>query len=190
MGLYREHRQNNVAKGRTLPAVLQKPPDAHAPLDFPPITLVSIDIHLEYNYPPQSEEKFCDLLAYNIDSITEFGQWHYPPKIEAFEVATLTVSAHVPGSAYSDHRPYDLTASSPVHLMQDTEDNISSSRTFLELLDLGLQRLITSANSRRPQIRTIGKDTLQSLSRLFPAIFNPGYCEVSLNSPRLRELGN
>lgn len=172
----------NSIKGPGLPAILHDPPDAHAPPGVPAITLVSIDIHLEYKYPPPPKGEFCDLLAYNIDTIMDFGQWHYRPKIENFTVATLTVPAHESGSTNTDHGGNHLGTSSTNQLMHDDHNIESVNSTidrFLQLLDLGLQKLIISRRSRSAGIRTVGKDTLQNLPQLLPAIFNPGYREVS-----------
>lgn len=176
VGLCREYRESFVNKGRSLPPILQKPPDAHPPLGVPAITLGSIDIHLEYSYAPQLEEKFCDLMACDLDSVMNFGQWHCQSKIETFAVATLALSAQEPGSNYA---PTHVDASIPGQQTDGIQETISSPRNLLQLLDSGLQTFIISASARRSQTWAVGKVTLQNLSRLFPAIFNPGYREVS-----------
>lgn len=111
-----------------------------------------------------------------------FSQWHYQPKIENLAVATLTVSAHESGSTGTDHGGNHLGTSSANGLIYDdhNKESVNSSLDcFLQLLDLGLQKLIISTSSRSARIRIVGKDTLQNLPQLLPAIFNPGYREVS-----------
>lgn len=187
LGLCREQRASTVNKGRALPSILQRPSDAHSPHDVPAITLAAIDIYLEYSYTPWLEEGFCDLMTNGLNSITELDQWNYQSKIGTFAVATLTVLGHETESAYSDYAPDRLNKSSQSYSTQRMEDNIPSSQSLLHLLDSGLQRLIISASSRGPQTRIVGKNTLQNLSQLFPAIFNPGYREVSHRIPQCSE---
>lgn len=182
LGLCREHKASTGRKGRVLPAILQNPPNSHPPPDVPAITLASIDIHLEYNYLPQLEERFCDLMGYDLDSVMNLDQWHYRTKTESFAVATLAVSAKEQGPAYLNHAPNDVDASVPGHRKNEIQDTTSSAQILLQLLDSGLQRLIFSARGRRAQNRTVGKNTIQNLSRLLPAVFNPGYREVSHSS--------
>lgn len=109
----------------------------------------------------------------------DVDQWHYASKIETVEVATLAVSAHEARPASFGHASNHLNSSSPHLQTESSEDTISTSQVFLQLLDTGLQKLIIFPSSGRPQTRAVGKNTLQHLPRLFPAIFNPGYREVS-----------
>lgn len=54
---------------------------------------------------------------------------------------------------------------------------------MLFLLESALRRLIFSSTTKCPQIKTIGENRLQSLSKLAPAVFLPGYREVSIAIP-------
>lgn len=181
IGLCRQHTKNTQIKGRPLPAVLRNPPDAHAPPGVSAITLVSVDILLEYDYPPQPTKRFCDLLTLHVEGMMDFHRRDYLPKMEAFAGAAFSVTEREPETIdYECELEHSSLTPDSMNMLQHS----SPSSMWLQLLGLGLQKLITSTSSRRPHVRTFSKeDTLQSLPRLFPAIFNPGYREVSLNQP-------
>lgn len=181
VGLCREHRTGSSLRGRALAPVLQNARDGYPPLDVPSITLASLDIHLEYSYPAPLEERFCDLMASNTDPMISVDQWLYASKIETVAVAALTVSAPEARPAF-DHASGHFNPSRPRLQTGSPGNTISVSQTLLQLLDTGLQKLIISSRSRRPQTRAVGKNTLHNLPRLFPAIFNPGYREVSYHT--------
>lgn len=171
---------NASPKGRTLPAVLQNPPEAHAPPGVSVITLASIDIQLEYEYPSRPTQRFCDLLALHVDSMMDLHQRDYP-KMETFAVAALRMTEREP-EAVSHEPELEQSAETSPTLFETSEGSTPTSPMWLQLLDLGLQKLTNSARVRSRRIRTFSKeDTLQRLPRLFPAVFNPGYRDVSLN---------
>lgn len=184
-GLCRATRRPNPTKGRTLPDVLRNPPDAHAPPDVPTISLASIDIYAEYTYP-QPEENTCRMTQYNVGPLSQlqlpfpFAGCYYPVKAKTFEAAARPLSSHEAAMPSAKHctflENHALEQHLPSHVPVDCTSEI-----MLRLIDFGLRKLIISPTTKDRQIKVVGENTLKSLSNLAPAVFNPGYREVSLN---------
>lgn len=183
-GLCRATRRPNPTKGRALPDVLRNPPDAHAPPGAPTISLASIDIYAEYAYL-QPELNTCRMIQYDAEPLSQlqlpfpFAGCYYPVRANTFEVAAISLipcePAMPPAKHYSFLGSHALEQHLPPHVPVDCTSEI-----MLRLIDFGLRKLIVSPTTKDSQIKVVGENTLKSLSTLAPAVFNPGYREVSL----------
>lgn len=186
-GLRRRTEASNIARGRSVPIKLRNPPDAYPPSNIPSASLVSVDIGLEYS---------CQ---------SEHGQRHRSPTVPS-ENSQISVSTGLQqysqqgfigtgaetenpassGNAFSrsasDHTLYLPSSSNFYSFSQGTTNN-QLTQDLLQLLDFGLQRLTISASIKDPQIQEFGTNTLQNLSKIAPAVFSPGYRDVSLSYP-------
>jgi hypothetical protein len=79
-------------------------------------------------------------------------------------------------------QPFNANGSNYVDpVRQKKAQTNEPSLQFLDLFDFGLQRLFLSRTTKNHHIKVVGKNKLQNLSLLAPAIFNPEYREVSIN---------
>ncbi|KAJ5569928.1 uncharacterized protein N7459_009358 [Penicillium hispanicum] len=174
-GLCRGLVASGFAKGRSLPAAMANAEDAQPPPNIPTIYLAAIDLHLNYNVRPYQTEWSIDRPCYPTGhhSGEDAGNVsHYAnPRIGANEF--LTANDNSDFSTCSElGKESELNDN---HSLQATQAVSQSSIHFFQLLNFGLQRLTFATASKASQIQVIGEDTLQNLSQLAPAIFNPGY---------------
>ncbi|KAJ5176305.1 uncharacterized protein N7482_002182 [Penicillium canariense] len=186
-GLCRKATTPVSAKNKNVPPILRSPPEAHPPSDVLTSCLASIDIHLEYanqDTTQQVEVQFTEELRYTPGTKYElqpelcFASCNYPTaaiSVTAFAVPTieeLLLPFDQPSEINADNGLF------PEKSIRQMKPAGHLSLQFLNLFDFGLQKMIISAATRNPQIKVIGKDNLQSLAKLAPAIFNPDYREA------------
>lgn len=183
-GLYREHKQA-AAPGRPLPAAMKNPPDAHAPMGTTTVTLAAIDISLQYGMA----EEMCHQQVFQVAPLKEplnqawYTPCHYPtgarePADTNIYLDNKDVGCFLTGhfGLFSpDAGPYSISGYEDAGGSQP-----SSLQSMFHLLESALQRLIFSTGTKYPHVKIVGENRLQSLSKLAPAVFSPGYREVSL----------
>ncbi|KAJ5368288.1 uncharacterized protein N7496_008048 [Penicillium cataractarum] len=174
-----------VDTGR-LPPILQNPPEAHVPSDVPTACLASIDLHLQYAYcnGVQQEAQIVETLRHKHEDETglpyEFTSMQFTHSTGKFAVASFVLST-MEDSALSFDRPFNVGRSTYIEpagqkTIMETIEQIYLQ--FLELFDFGLQKLILPGLIRNHHIKVVGKNKLQNLSVLAPAVFNPEYREA------------
>lgn len=171
-----------------LPPILQSTPEAHAPPSVPAVCLASIDLHLQYAYCPdmqQPETQIVEQPRYKHKDETEtpLGSYsmEYTHSIGKFAVATFVLSTKQESVLPLD-RPFNMDESrhvGPARQKPQIETIEQLSLQFLDLFDFGLQKLILPGVIRNHRIKVVGKNKLQNLSILAPAVLNPEYREVS-----------
>ena len=150
-------------KGRSLPATIVNPQVAPPPPNILTISLAAIEIYLEYTtFPPQGEEE--------INEECFFTEWCSEAEVER---ETLPYT-HTMGWNQASNPPSELKSG---FSMPATPAD-SQPSPFSQLFDFGLQKLIFAGAAQPRQIQIIGKNTLQDLSKLAPAIFSAGYRDV------------
>lgn len=172
LGLCREVTGPFTTKRRSLPAVLHNPPDTQPPPEVPIVSLAAIEIYLECGYLFRPDEQ-PEGLSVTIDTETErrYSAHFFASCSDSPTNLTLDLSDGFTAFAERDSIPRG-----------DIVDQ--SSRTFLALVDFGLQELLLSAATECSDIKVI-ENNLQALRKLAPVIFNPGYREVR---PRVQGL--
>ncbi|KAJ5889910.1 hypothetical protein N7504_010720 [Penicillium tannophilum] len=165
LGLCREITGPSSTKRRSLPAVLQNPPDTQPPPEVPIVSLAAIEIYLECGYLFHPDER-PEELSVTVDTETEprYSAHFFASCLDSPTNLTLDLSGGFTGFAERDCIPRG-----------DIVDQ--SSRNFLALVDFGLQELLSSAATKCSDIKVI-ENSLQALPKLAPVIFNPGYREA------------
>ncbi|CEJ59445.1 hypothetical protein PMG11_08070 [Penicillium brasilianum] len=170
-----------------LPPILQSTPEAHAPPSVPAVCLASIDLHLQYAYCPdmqQPETQIVEQPRYKHKDETETPlgscSMEYTHSIGKFAVATFVLSTKQESVLPLD-QPFNMDESrhvGPERQKPQIETIEQLSLQFLDLFDFGLQRLILPGVIRNHRIKVVGKNKLQNLSVLAPAVLNPEYREA------------
>lgn len=162
--------------------------------------LAGIDIYLEYSQPAHPEV--------NMETMETAGMTHSgyitqilepdPTSIYYFmapDILHLSNMNDLDGkdaqvepessNLTSDHWQFsnlqilDLLAHPPFEEDDGTIDHLS---VLYQLLDKSFRRLVLAAPSRAPQTESTEADSLEKMTNLAPAIFNPLYRQVSLSS--------
>lgn len=164
-GLCKGLMASRSTRGRGLPATMVDPQDVPPPPHIWTMSLAAIDIYLDYSLLSlQTEGK--------INEICSSAGWCSEVEVEV-GVEPLPYSHAMVGHESSNYFP---ELSNGHSISATLADNQPSS--FFQLLSFGLQKLIFAGALKSPQIQISGKDTLQALSKLAPAIFNAGYRDV------------
>ncbi|KAJ5559923.1 hypothetical protein N7513_002322 [Penicillium frequentans] len=165
LGLCREITGPFPTKRRSLPAVLQNPPDTQPPPEVPIVSLAAIDIYLECGYLFRPDEQ-PEELSVKINTKTEsrYSAEFFASCSDSPTNLKLDSSVGFTGFAERNSIPRGNTMD-------------QSSRDFLAQVDFGLQELLSSAATICSDIKVI-KNNLQALPKLAPVIFNPGYREA------------
>lgn len=172
LGLCRGVTGPSTTKRRSLPAVLQNPPDTQPPPEVPIVSLAAIEIYLECGYLFRPDEQPEEPSA-TVDTEMEprYSAHFFASCLDSPTNSTLDLSGGFTGFAERDSIPRG-----------DTVDQ--SSRNFLALVDYGLQKLLSSAVTKCSDIKVI-ENSLQALHKLAPVIFHPGYREVRPEGSKL-----
>lgn len=175
LGLCREITGPFPTKKRSLPAVLQSPPDTQPPPEVPIVSLAAIEISLECGYLFRPEEQ-SQVLSITYDTETE-------PRYSAHFFAScpdplknLTLDAYVGFTGFAE--------SDSISQRHNVDH---SCQKFLALVDFGLQKLLSAAAAKCSDIQVI-ENNLQPLRKLAPVIFNPRYREVRPKGPEPQSL--
>ncbi|KAJ5281514.1 hypothetical protein N7478_006886 [Penicillium angulare] len=148
---------------RSVPVALQNSPEIPPPPGVPTMIMSVIEISLEYAYLFRETYKPPDL------SIRSD-----PEKIP--QIATSLFTPHpgpVTDPELSRWMPLDTFAEDDcLHWEKNTAYDLEP---CLDLIDFGLQKLIISPAPKMPRIRVLGEDSLQSLRKWAPGIFNRDY---------------
>ncbi|KAJ5814062.1 uncharacterized protein N7503_000812 [Penicillium pulvis] len=165
LGLCREMTGPKFTKRRSLPAILQNPPDTQPPPEVPIVSLAAIEIYLECGYlfrPDEHPEELSVMIG--TETEPRYSADFFASCSDSPTNLTLDLPAGFTGFAERDSIPKG-----------DIVDQ--SSRNFLALVDFGLQELLSSAGTKCSDIKVI-ENSLQALHKLAPVIFNPGYREA------------
>jgi hypothetical protein len=187
-GLCRRDSPNAPENTERLPPILQSSPEAHAPPGVPTACLASIDLHLQYAYCPgmqEPETQIVEPLRYKHRDETELPlgtySMEYTHSIGKLAVATFVLSTKQESVLPLD-QPFKTGGSrhvEPARQKPQNETIEQLSLQFLDLFDFGLQKLILPGVIRNHRIKVVGKNKLQNLSVLAPAVLNLEYREVS-----------
>ncbi|KAJ6103941.1 hypothetical protein N7486_004163 [Penicillium sp. IBT 16267x] len=165
LGLCREITTPFHTKRRSLPAVLQNPPDTQPLPEVPIASLAAIEISLDCGYLFHPDEQSQQPLI-TIDAGTEprYSKHYFVPHLDLPTDLTLDSSDDHTGFAENDSIP-------------KRDKIIQSSQTLLALVEFGLQKLLSSAATKYSDIQVI-ENNLQTLRKLAPVIFKPEYREA------------
>lgn len=174
IGLRRGYRIRNHTTGRTLPSSMTNPPDACPPPGVPVASLASIDVWLEYRFQAKdkSQAQNCSKLEVSLLG-QEPSVVASPQVLERMAEAVILQPMHDEGSSE------DL-GSQTACISGDGSD--PSCEGLFRLFDLGIQRLILSNSIKDPTICVSQHATTRSFADIFPAVFDPGYRDVSSQS--------
>lgn len=175
---------------RRVPSILRNPPGAHPPTKYPEILLAALDIYLEYSLPayPEIKMEVDEIIKLNSGDLLQsleqgFIYYYTPPNI----YPPLPV-AHRNGGfgenaeiQVADHWQFtnfpDLVQHHPSQKFKDDAANCFS--VSYRLLDKSLRKLVLAPLSRVSQSDSAqASDSLEKMSGLAPAIFNPLYRQV------------
>ncbi|KAJ5113405.1 hypothetical protein N7456_001939 [Penicillium angulare] len=149
---------------RSLPVALQDSPEIPPPPDVPTMVLSVIEISLEYDYSFREAYNPPDLTI-DSDRIPQSAKLLFAPQPDLATDPEL-----------NRWMPFDTFAEDDcLHWEKNTDYNIGP---HLDLIDLGLQKLIISSAPKIPRVRVLGEDSLQNLHKLAPGIFNRDYRET------------
>ena len=172
--LRRDCRVRNHTTGRTLPSLMTNPPDACPPPGVPVATLASIDIRLEYRFNAKdiSQSQDCSNLGIGL-----LGQ---EPSVGASsQVLDRMTEAAMPHPTHDEDSSGALGPQTAC-ISRDRSD--PSCEELFRLLDLGIRRLVIFNSIQDRTIRVSQQDTINSLTDISPAVFNPAYRDVSSQS--------
>ncbi|KAJ5673909.1 hypothetical protein N7462_009348 [Penicillium macrosclerotiorum] len=168
-GLCRRNQKTRPENSQNVPAILKNPPEPHPPPDLPVLSMSSVDMTLKLT------QCRCANSLQEGYSAKHVSRDHIFPQPQTF--STTKYQNPTDGIA-------GFAATCP-NLNCRTQGIMTAtnhySQHYCQLVAFGLQRLIFSGKVKTPQV-VVEEDTLQSLSGLVPAIFNPSYREVSLDS--------
>ncbi|KAJ6002710.1 hypothetical protein N7451_005257 [Penicillium sp. IBT 35674x] len=165
LGLCREITGTHPTKRRSLPAVLQNPPDTQPPLEVPIVSLAAINIYMESGYLFRPDKKSQELsVTVDTEAKLRYSAHFFGSCSDSPTNSTLDSSVGFAGFAERDSIPKG-------------DDFDQSTRDFLALVDFGLQELLSSAATKCCDIKVI-ENSLQALHKLAPVIFNPEYREA------------
>lgn len=170
LGMHRGCLARNHTTGRTLPGSMTNPPDARPPPGVPVATLASIDVRLEYRFQAKdvSQAEDCSVLEVSL-----LGQGtsvvSSPHVLEEMVETKILLPMH-------DENSYAAVRQQTVRI---SGKRSPSSEELFRLFDLGIQRLIISNSIKDPTVSVSQKSTIKSFADIFPAVFDPGYRDVS-----------
>lgn len=153
---------------------MTNPPDACPPPGVPVATLASIDIRLEYRFNAKdiSQSQDCSNLGIGL-----LGQ---EPSVGASsQVLDRMTEAAMP---HPTHDEDSSGALGPQTACISSDRSDPSCEELFRLLDLGIRRLVISDSIKDRTIRVSQQDTINSLTDISPAVFNPAYRDVSSQS--------
>lgn len=191
-GLCRRSTSNASNNSKNIPLILRNPPEAHTPSNIPTACLASLDLQLRYgrcNAPQQLEiqalETLDGKLKYGTEHPSESCSMQYAHSTGKIAVAAFALSTTEDPLPPFD-QPLNVDGICNFDPMRQTTKSEDLSLQFLDLFNFGLQKLILSGTTRNDHIKVVGKNKLQNLSLLAPAVFNPEYREVSASIKKER----
>ena len=153
--------------------MMTNPPDACPPPGVSIATLASIDVWLEYRFQGKDIPQSQDPSELEVGLGQGSSAFPGPQRPETMTEIAILQAVH-------DEDLHEAIGSQFSCISGGGSD--PSLEELLRLFDLGIQRLVISNSIKDRTISVSQQATLKSLADISPAVFDPGYRDVSFPS--------